>query len=37
MPSRQALVDLQDWQTRSPGQELMNSELHMRQFRRFFS
>ncbi len=37
MPSRQALVDLQDWQTRSPGQELTNSELHMRQFRRFFS
>ena len=37
MPSRQALVDLQDWQTRSPGQELTNSELHIRQFLRFFS
>jgi hypothetical protein len=37
MPSRQALVDLQDVQTRSPGHELVNSELHIRQFRRFFS
>jgi hypothetical protein len=37
MPSRHALVDLQDWQTRSPGHEETNSELHIRQFRRFFS
>jgi len=37
MPSRHALVDLQDWQTRSPGQELTKAELHIRQLRRFFS
>jgi hypothetical protein len=37
MPSRQALVDLQDWQTRSPGQALTKSEVHIRHFRRFFS
>ena len=35
--SRQALVDLHDWQMRSPGHELVKPEPHIRQLRRFFS
>ena len=34
-PSRQALVDLQALQTRSPGHSLRNSERHLRHCRSF--